>query len=713
MADQQVNSETVRPLPELQKREIEDGPARKDGWAAAIVGLVVTLLLAHYPMIFSGFAQTQSDSADGRLNNYFLEHGWNWLTFRSGGGFWDEPFFYPARNVGAYSDLMVSFVPLYGPWRVLGFFPDTAMQLWMMSATAANFAAAYLLLRRQLGCGAIAAAVGAAMFGAAAPRVSQMLHAQLVCAALPVLAIYALYGIFEPVGEENSRAKSRWYIVLFAAAIALQAWGGFYNAFFLVLLLSIAGLFALLVKNCRERMFQVFFQEWWFISVVFVGMVLLMSPMLLHYVSALREQGDRSHQDVLDGLVKPWIWIYPGPFSVPYGMLASRLGVDGDVESAVGCGLLTSIVAIAGLWLHRRREDVRLLAVAGIAAIALTTVFAGRFSLWWLVYHAVPGAGAIRQPSRISIMVLLPISVGVALAVDRLLRRSAGALVTSCAIVLAIACLGEQAVGGLSVSKSEDRQRVAGIVAVIPPGAHCFYYSGPADASEIAQVDGMWASLLSGVPTMNGYSGCAPVHYPLANANATSVADRQDLLSSLEDWTSSHGLDAGGVAWVMGDGGGRLQAATLSAAAKELALPQFPMLALGERVKFNDDKINPYLGDGWSYAEADFRWTDGPRAQIRFSVASPLPHGAVLSLAVQPMLGAMVSVQHVITSLNGHVIQRLNLTEDRMTIAVPIPDEYLKPDNVIELELPDATATKDDNRRLGLAVEWMSLDVAH
>jgi hypothetical protein len=688
-----------------------DGPAAaKFRGIVAISGLLITLMLAHYPMIFSGFAQTQSDPVDGRLNNYFLEHGWKWVTLQAGhGGFWNEPFFYPAANVAAYSDVMLSFVPLYAPWRMLGFSPDTAMQWWMISATAMNFAAAYLLLRRGLKCGPIAAAAGAALFGAAAPRVSQMLHAQLACVALPVLAIYALYEIFEPSGPAANRKR---YIVLFFAAIALQAWGGFYNAFFLLLLLSIAGLFALIVKNLRVRLLQVLFGEWLFVSAVAIGVVILMSPWLVHYLSALHQQGNRSYEDVSSGLAKPWAWISPGPFNVVYRHLTPRLGTDGDVESAVGCGLVTSIVAIAGLWIQRKRKGIKLLVVCGIAAIALTTVFFGRFSLWWMIYRAVPGAGAIRQASRISSLVLLPIAVGVALMVDWFLQLRAGALTMTCAVALAIACLAEQTVGGLSFPKAEDRQRVAAIVEAVPSEAKCFYYSGPAYSAEVAQVDAMWASVQSSVPTLNGYSGCAPPDYPLSNANVTSSAEQQDLLSSLKDWSNSQGLDAGDVLWIVAGDNGPLQAVKVSTADKDLVFPKYPKLALGERLNFNDEKMDPYLGDGWSYREPEFRWTDGQVAQIHFSLSWPLPRSNVLSLTVQPMLGATVSAQRVEVRLNGRVIHSESLSSEHATIVVPIPDDCLARDNLLELQLPDATITKDDGRRLGLAAEWISLDTA-
>ena len=132
-------------------------------------------------------------SGDPRLINYLLEHTYRVLALKPGyTSCWEMPFFFPHRNVGAYTDVILTVSPPYLLFRLLGFEPDTAFQLWMMSVTALNFLAFYLFLRRCLWVGAPAASLGAALFAAGSSRVQQVGHLQLLCVAFVVLALAAL-----------------------------------------------------------------------------------------------------------------------------------------------------------------------------------------------------------------------------------------------------------------------------------------------------------------------------------------------------------------------------------------------------------------------------------------------------------------------------------------------------------------------------------------
>ena len=73
------------------------------------MGLVLAMgctgvLMAHAPMIFSGFRRLQTDLGDSRYIHYMLEHGYRSLVGETQHrSFWNPPFFYPAQNVAAHS----------------------------------------------------------------------------------------------------------------------------------------------------------------------------------------------------------------------------------------------------------------------------------------------------------------------------------------------------------------------------------------------------------------------------------------------------------------------------------------------------------------------------------------------------------------------------------------------------------------------------------
>src|SRR5271156_2661000 len=92
---------------------------------------VLGIIIAHHPMILSGFRRIQTDLADSRFIHYLLEHGYRWaLREPVHRDFWSPPFFYPEPNAAAYSDALLGVGPVYWLWRALGASPDPAFALW-------------------------------------------------------------------------------------------------------------------------------------------------------------------------------------------------------------------------------------------------------------------------------------------------------------------------------------------------------------------------------------------------------------------------------------------------------------------------------------------------------------------------------------------------------------------------------------------------------
>ncbi len=101
--------------------------------AIPLLLLAVGTLVVFWPTIVSHLAMMQTDPVDTRLNNYILEHGFRWMRgdepHRS---FWDPPFFWPQRNVAAYSEILLGGAPVHWMTRAIAVVPDTAFEVWMM-----------------------------------------------------------------------------------------------------------------------------------------------------------------------------------------------------------------------------------------------------------------------------------------------------------------------------------------------------------------------------------------------------------------------------------------------------------------------------------------------------------------------------------------------------------------------------------------------------
>jgi hypothetical protein len=512
--------------------------------AALLVGSVMSLLLAHHPMILSGLGQMQQDQGDTRLNNYLFEHIYRWMCHWPGhSSLWNPPEFSPLKGILAYSDVMLSFAPVYCFWRAVGLEPDTAFQFWMLTTCVMNFILAFAFLRRCFGVTRQGAFFGAVLFAGASSRVAQLTHQQLYCQIFILIACFALARIF------SGKARTGLWIGTFGLCIALQFWGGFYNGYFMVLGSGIALLWAMVVPAYRASIFRIVRQNWIAIVLTTMGVLLMLLPLGVEYRTAMKNIGPRSIGTVDSLLPRPQSWIYLGPWNCMYGWMnhfSMFADMNAPFEQGLGLGFGTMAVATIGLWANRRQPLVVLVVLTMGTLIAFSTLFAGKYTLWHLAYYWLPGASALRAICRLGILVTLPAAIGVALLIDRCRGKF-----WRIGLIAGLLCLCEQINLPPHYDKLEVRRRVDAITARIPPSAGRFFYVMTRDFGRPeAQLDAMWASMQSGIPTINGYTGSVPPNYPLWDNVAVTPAQQQALHLRLEEWINRWGMDDRGVACI-------------------------------------------------------------------------------------------------------------------------------------------------------------------
>jgi hypothetical protein len=137
-------------------------------------------------------------------------------------------------------------------------------------------------------------------------------------------------------------------------------------------------------------------------------------------------------------------------------------------------------------------------------------------------------------------------------------------------------------------------------------------------------------------------------------------------------------------------------------------------LGPGTKVAIGTVHAEPYLGQGWSVPQAGVRWTSGPRAEFVFNLDEP--NVRALRMRIQPfVVPGRLERQRVIFVLNGTPFRRMVLHKATSVLAtVEVPRELLREHNVLELQLPDATAPAQlglgvETAALGLAVWWLEL----
>ena len=146
---------------------------------------------------------------------------------------------------------------------------------------------------------------------------------------------------------------------------------------------------------------------------------------------------------------------------------------------------------------------------------------------------------------RVVLICLIPAATGLACVVETLERKGR----TIAAWALVFVCLAEQVVVTDTFDAQSNHATIEAIAQKVDRERVAFlYFPSGGGASVQHQLDAMWASLSSGVPTVNGYSGYAPrAWHPFF---ATDGANRAKVEQVLSDWETTHGLELGEIQWI-------------------------------------------------------------------------------------------------------------------------------------------------------------------
>jgi hypothetical protein len=515
-----------------------------------VVFCLAGLFTGHGPILLSGFARLQNDLGDSRLNNYLFEHSYRWLLRQPGHlSFWDPAFFFPAKNVEAYSECLLGSAPFYWLWRAVGFAPDTSFQLWVLAVSVLNFAAAYWLLRGPNRLGVLASSAGAFLFAFAASRINQTMHHQLFPHFFTAVAVGALQIALETTDGRTAK-RALW---TFAGCAALQLYASVYLGWYLGFGLLLAAAWALAVPPWRAKLLALVGSQWRTAAAAAVSMGLFLSWMVLHYVRVTKDIGSGADwNEVLTMLPRGPSWVNVGPYHWLYGATSSWSifkDLPMEHEQRMGVGAVTTALVLMGLALVPWRKGPGFWAVMLASTVILSSVYIADFSPWRGVFAVVPGAPAIRALCRISLALLVPASIGVARGLEWLKGRAGWwlALPLSAAVVL------EQGETTPSYSRDENRADIAKLAAQVDP-ARCDAFLFSPTQGQLQwwkyQLDAMWTSMETGVPTVNGYSRTNPPGWNLKELSISYEDEETSIHNALASWEKARGLNADRVCWL-------------------------------------------------------------------------------------------------------------------------------------------------------------------
>jgi hypothetical protein len=202
-------------------------------------------------------------------------------------------------------------------------------------------------------------------------------------------------------------------------------------------------------------------------------------------------------------------------------------------------------MGIPGRW----RPAPRILLRAMLIAIPFMVLFYAKDSIWLAYSRYLPGATAMRAVGRVVLILVLPAALGLASMVERLSRR--GRSVAAWFLILAF--LAEQGVTTDASDAAANRARIHELARQVDRSREAFYYHPcglPPD--EIYQIDAMWVSLVTGVPTINGLTGYAPRDWFNFFVVDTGKPDLE-LKDVLAAWEAGRGLSPDRIQWIGAD----------------------------------------------------------------------------------------------------------------------------------------------------------------
>jgi hypothetical protein len=367
-------------------------------------------------------------------------------------------------------------------------------------------------------------------------------------------ACYALVRIFEDPSDAHARAcadaRRPWWIAAAGASLVLQLWAGYYLGWFLAFAIALGMGWSVILPDSRRRLLTVLRDSHVAIALTAFLSEVALIPLALPYLFAASDVGVRSYGNVTWYLPRVWSWFFLGVESRTYGWMYGIPAIQNTPEGQehkLGIGLFTTALVIAGLWISRRRPMVRILCLVSITIVLLATIWPNGMSAWVVVYRLMPGAAAIRAVSRIAFVLLIPAGVGAALLADRF-RAQFNLL-----LLLAVGMASEQRQQLGWFDKAEGRRRVAVIASALPVGCRSFLYTPPTGHEDPwwYQTDAMWASMVTGVPTINGYSGNSPLLWPFYHNQIASPVHDRLLIAELLDWSRRWHLDRAHVCQVI------------------------------------------------------------------------------------------------------------------------------------------------------------------
>jgi len=487
-----------------------------------ITGAIFLIAFISLPLSQLNFLNSMpGDIGDARLNNYFLENIYQFF-FGTSYSLWALQFFSPFPYILGFSDNLFGSSPIYLFFRSFIEHEDTAFQLWFLFGYFANFIASYYVLRK-LGASSLAASVGAAIFSFALPTTAHSGHVQLHYRFALPLAIYFLIDFLDK--------KKFGLLVSSLAWLLWQFYAGVYIGFFTLLLMGIIfttyflknSLYRInrseetlaFIKSWKEQSLKIKLSITLFLFIILVLLILLFWP----YIQVKSLYGaSRSWAEISSMLPRPESYILSDA-SIIWSTASASIfsSIPLRHEHQMFFGLIPIILAIGGITIGfmKQKNTLYYLMLSALIVPMILTLNIGGYSLWYFL-HKLPLASAIRAMTRVDQALLFPLAYFSTLFIDWIICNKKRGVKFIALVITPLLIVEASATNMLTSQKAEWRNRVSNKLELIPKNVSTdsvLFFAQNSELFYADELDAMWASMKSGMKTINGYSGNLPPNY--------------------------------------------------------------------------------------------------------------------------------------------------------------------------------------------------------
>lgn len=672
------------------------------------IALIAILEIFFFRSLFAPGAML-GDSGDSRLNNLIMEHWYHVFQGKEAVDTLSE--FYPVTDTLSYTDMLLGDSLLYSLLRALGTSMFTANTITLVTIHCIGSFSLFYLLEAILNVNEFASFMGVLTFSFANGYAIRVRHTQMMALSLvPVILIFAV----QVLKHFDENKKRRLYLWLFFSSYALLAYTGWYTFFFsaiFVIIFIIAGLIVCLIHD-RTAIKQIFTRIKSRIIELILCLVyfaLLLIPFLKMYLPTSEMSGKRSWDTVLFYSPQLIDIINVGSGNLVLGKLFSYIKLsrenkgEGELQEGFSIIMLITLATLIVLYFvsnHKKaykekKSSSNLLIItficAAIFSLFLTIDFDG-WSMWWVVWNFIPGAGALRAISRWYFFLLLPLGILIAVLLDRQMKGSKNLPVSVLIMLAAVTCLFNVNTRPLAGWTSSDMYQYLDSVPTPPEGAKVIALqksdSDPNPAYE--QLDAWMIADHYGLKTINGYSGQVPPDWNLGDITS------EDYISNILAWRGLNNMTE--------------DVYVYDESTEKWSIASPPVLDMSKEYSFNEGGWAYFAGD-WFGPEDWGRWSS-KEASIDFKLSDIPESDQVVTFTAHSFAqGHTVNV-----SINGKSLSAVNVTTDDQLFSVVIPANHLESNNELTFALQDpgirpcdVDSNNGDDRELGIGFVSMSV----